>query len=194
MRCEVGAFVMSKRRKTRAMRRGKERGAAPKKSPVVLVRRGGELEKRRTMAKKQPCFAKKCSTFAQKFPCFQRVPPILRRAVLDFAPEVEHLSSDERVLSFGRFVRRGVHVPYFAALLYDEWAASFAEKSAPSASFWRGMSEKERKVGCSLGWESRVATPFALTAHREGSRLGSKQPEIVCRVKKRRFRAVLLPR
>ena len=100
MRCEVGAFVMSKRRKTRAMRRGKERGAAPKKCPVVLVRRGGELEKRGTMAKKQPCFAKKCSTFAQKFPCFQRVPPILRRAVLDFAPEVEHLSSDERVLSF----------------------------------------------------------------------------------------------
>lgn len=105
---------MSKRRKTRAMRRGKERGAAPK-SPVVLVRRGGELEKRGTMAKKQPCFAKKCSTFAQNIPCFQRVPPILRRAVLDFAPEVEHLSSDERVLSLGGFVRRGVHVPYFAA-------------------------------------------------------------------------------
>lgn len=115
MRCEVGAFVVSKRRKTRAMRRGKERGAAPKKCPVVLVRRGGELEKRGTMSKKQPCFAKKCSTFAQKFPCFQRVPPILRRAVLDFAPEVEHLSSDERVLSFGGFVRWGVHVPYFAA-------------------------------------------------------------------------------
>ena len=146
------------------------------------------------MAQKQPCFAQKCSTFAQKFPCFQRVPPILRRAVLDFAPEVEHLSSDERVLSFGGFVRRGVHVPYFAALLYDEWAASFAEKLPPSASFRWGMSEKERKVGCSLDRESRVAAPFALTAHREGSRLGSKQPEIVCRVKKRRSRAVLLPR
>ena len=94
---------------------GKGERSDPKKCSVVLVRREGELEKRGTMAKKQPCFAKKCSTFAQKFPCFQRVPPILRRAVLDFAPEVEHLSSDERVLSFGRFVRRGVHVPYFAA-------------------------------------------------------------------------------
>ena len=60
--------------------------------------------------------------------------------------------------------------------------------------FRRGMTEKERKVGCSLGRESRVAVPFALTAHREGSRLGSKQPEIACRVKKRRSRAVLLPR
>ena len=37
---------------------------------------------------------------------------MLRRAVLDFAPEVEHLSSDERVLSFRGFVRRGGHVPY----------------------------------------------------------------------------------
>ena len=81
----------------------------------VLNHRGGELEKRGTMAKKQPCFAKKCSTFAQKFPCFQRVPPTLRRAVLDFTPEVEHLSSDERILSFRGFVRSGVHVPYFAA-------------------------------------------------------------------------------
>ena len=79
-------------------------------------------------------------------------------------------------------------------LLYDEWAASFAEKSAPSASFRRGMSEKERKVGCSLDRESRVAVSFALTAHREGERLGSKLSEIVCRVKKRRSRAVLLPR
>ena len=173
---------------------GKGERSGPKKCPVVLVRRGGELEKRGTMAKKQPCFAKKCSTFAQKFPCVHRVPPSLRRAVLDSAPEVDHLSSDERVLSFGRFVRRGVHVPYFAALLYDEWAASFAEKSSPSASFRRGMSEKERKVGCSLDRESRVAVLFALTAHREGSRLGSKQPEIACRVKKRCSRAVLLPR
>ena len=81
----------------------------------VLNHRGGELEKRGTMAKKQPCFAKKCSTFAQKFPCFQRVPPILRRAVLDFAPEVEHLSSDERVLSFRGFVRRGGTCALFAA-------------------------------------------------------------------------------
>ena len=78
----------------------------------VLNHRGGELEKRGTMAKKQPCFAQKCSTFAQKFPCFQRVPPILRRAVFDFASEVEHLSSDEHVLSLGTFVRWGVHVPY----------------------------------------------------------------------------------
>ena len=79
---------------------GERRDEWPQKCPVVLIRWGGELETRGTMAKKQPCFAKKCSTFAQKFPCFQRVPPILRRAVLDFAPEVEHLSSDERVLSF----------------------------------------------------------------------------------------------
>ena len=71
---------------------------------------------------------------------------MLWRAVLDFAPEVEHLSSDERVLSFGGFVRRGVHVPYFAALLYDEWAASFAEKSAPSAPCRRGMSEKSGRL------------------------------------------------
>lgn len=190
MRCEVGAFVVSKRRKTRAMRRGKERGAAPKKCPVVLVRRGGELEKRGTMAKKQSCFAQKCSTFAQKFPCFQRVPPILRRAVLDFAPEVEHLSSDERVLSFGGFVRWGVQVPYFL-LVVQRLGGFLCREIVP---FRRGMTEKERKVGCSLGRESRVAVPFALTAHREGSRLGSKQPEIVCRVKKRRSRAVILPR
>ena len=84
------------------------------------------------MAKKQPCFAKKCSTFAQKFPCFQRVPPILRRAVLDFAPEVEHLSSDEHVLYLGG--REKVRTcDLFCCLLYDEWAASFAEKSPPSA-------------------------------------------------------------
>ena len=67
------------------------------------------------MAQKQPCFAKKYSTFVQKFPCFQRVPPILRRAVLDFAPEVEHLSSDERVLSLRGFVRRGCTCALFSA-------------------------------------------------------------------------------
>ena len=190
MRCEVGAFVVSKRRKTRAMRRGKERGAAPKKCPVVLVRRGGELEKRGTMAKKQPCFAKKYSTFAQKFPCFQRVPPILRRAVFDFASEVEHLSSDEHVLSLGAFVRWGVQVPYFL-LVVQRLGGFLCREIVP---FRRGMTEKERKVGCSLDRESRVVAPFALTAHCEGSRLGSKQPEIACRVKKRRSRAVLLPR
>ena len=71
----------------------------------------------------------------------------------------------------------------FCCLLYDDWAAPFAEKSPPSAPFRPfpvGHVRKGRKVGCSLDRESRVATPFALTAHREGARVGAKQPEIVC--------------
>lgn len=95
---------------------------------------------------------------------------------------------------FWEICEKGCTCALFCCLLYDEWAASFAEKLPPSVSFRRGMTEKEWKVACSLDRESRVATPFALTAHRKGSRLGSKQPEIACRVKKRRSRAVLLPR
>ena len=115
----------------------------------VLNHRGGELEKRGTMAKKQPCFEKKCSTFAQKFPCFQRVPPILRRAMLDFAPEVEHLSSDEHGLSLGRFVRWGVHVPYFAACCMTTGRLPLPRNRLllpPPALFRWGMSEKDGRL------------------------------------------------
>ena len=114
MRYEVGAFEMRKRRKTRAMRRGKERGAAPKMSGR-LGSPGRRIRKEGNYGPKAAVFCAKVLHFCAKVPLFSTRSAMLRRAVLDFAPEVEHLSSDERVLSFGRFVRRGVHVPYFAA-------------------------------------------------------------------------------
>ena len=111
MRCEVGAFEMRKRRKTRAMRRGKERGAAPKMSGR-LGSPGRRIRKEGNYGPKAAVFCAKVLHFCAKVPLFSTRSAMLRRAVLDFAPEVEHLSSDERVLSFRGFVRRGGHVPY----------------------------------------------------------------------------------
>lgn len=193
MRCEVGAFVMSKRRKTWAMRRGKERGAAPKMSGR-LGSPGRRIRKEGNYGQKAAVFCEKVLHFCAKVPLFSTRSAHPSAGGARFCAGSR--ASFERRASpiFWGICEKGRTCALFCCLLYDEWAASFAEKSAPSAPFRWGMSEKERKVGCSLDRESRVAAPFALTAHREGSRLGSKQPEIVCRVKKRRSRAVLLPR
>lgn len=173
---------------------GKGERSGPKKSPVVLVRRGGELEKRGNYGQKAAVFCEKVLHFCAKVPLFSTRSAHPSAGGARFCAGSR--ASFERRASpiFWGICEKGRTCALFCCLLYDEWAASFAEKSAPSAPFRWGMSEKERKVGCSLDRESRVAAPFALTAHREGSRLGSKQPEIVCRVKKRRSRAVLLPR
>lgn len=193
MRCEVGAFVMSKRRKTRAMRRGKERGAAPKMSGR-LGSPGRRIRKEGNYGQKAAVFCEKVLHFCAKVPLFstRSAHPLAGGARFCAGSRA---SFERRACPIFWGIReKGRTCALFCCLLYEEWAASFAEKSSPSDSFRRGMSEKEWKVGCSLDRESRVATPFALTAHREGERLGSKLSEIVCRVKKRRPRAVLLPR
>lgn len=69
MRCEVGAFVMSKRRKTRAMRRGKERGAAPKMSGR-LGSPGRRIRKEGNYGQKAAVFCEKVLHFCAKVPLF----------------------------------------------------------------------------------------------------------------------------
>ena len=69
MRCEVGAFVMSKRRKTRAMRRGKERGAAPKMSGC-LGSPGRRIKKEGNYGQKAAVFCEKVLHFCAKVPLF----------------------------------------------------------------------------------------------------------------------------
>lgn len=181
---------MSKRRKTRAMRRGKERGAAPKMSgrlgsPVRRIRKEGNY------GPKAAVFCEKVLHFCAKVPLFSTRSAHPSAGGARFCAG-SRASFERRACPIFKGIReKGMYMCLIFCLLYNDWAASFAEKLPPSVSFRWGMSEKERKVGCSLGRESRVAVPFALTAHCEGLRLGSKQPEIVCRVKKRRSRAVL---
>ena len=69
MRCEVGAFVMSKRRKMRAMRRGKERGAAPKMSGR-LGSPGRRIRKEGNYGQKAAVFCEKVLHFCAKVPLF----------------------------------------------------------------------------------------------------------------------------
>lgn len=69
MRYEVGAFVMSKRRKTRAMRRGKERGAAPKMSGR-LGSPGRRIRKEGNYGPKAAVFCEKVLHFCAKVPLF----------------------------------------------------------------------------------------------------------------------------
>ena len=193
MRYEVGAFVMSKRRKTRAMRRGKERGAAPKMSGR-LGSPGRQIRKEGNYGPKAAVFCEKVLHFCAKVPLFSTRSAHPSAGGARFCAG-SRASFERRACPIFKGIReKGRTCALFCCLLYDEWAASFAEKLPPSVSFRRGMSEKERKVGCWLDLERRVVVPCALSALCEGARVGAKQPEIVCRVKKRRSRAVLLPR
>lgn len=69
MRCEVGALVMSKRRKTRAMRRGKERGVAPKMSGR-LDSLGRRIRNEGNYGQKAAVFCEKVLHFCAKVPLF----------------------------------------------------------------------------------------------------------------------------
>ncbi len=176
MRCEVGAFVMSKRRKTRAMRRGKERGAAPKMSDR-LGSPGRRIRKEGNYGPKAAVFCAKVLHFCAKVLLFSTRSAHPSAGGARFCAGSRASFERRACPIFWGIREKGAYMCLICCLLYDEWAASFAEKLAPSASFRRGMSEKDRKVGCSLDRESRVVTPFALTAHRKGRALARNSPK-----------------
>lgn len=193
MRYEVGAFEMRKRRKTRAMRRGKERGAAPKMSGR-LGSPGRRIRKEGNYGPKAAVFCEKVLHFCAKVPLFSTRSAHPSAGGARFCTGSRASFERRACPIFWGIREKGVYMCLILLLCCMTNGRLPLPRNRPFPSFRRGMSEKERKVGCSLDRESRVVTPFALTAHREGSRLGAKQPEIVCRVKKRRSRAVLLPR
>lgn len=189
MRYEVGAFVMSKRRKTRAMRRGKERGAAPKMSGR-LGSPGRRIRKEGNYDPKAAVFCAKVLHFCAKVPLFSTRSAHLSTGGARFCAG-SRASFERRACPIFWGIREmGLTCALFAACCMTNGRLPLPRNHSLPAGHVRKRAE---------GWllarpgKSSCCTVCPHGAS-EGSRLGSKQPEIVCRVKKRRSRAVLLPR
>lgn len=132
MRCEVGAFVMSKRRKTRAMRGGR-REELPQKMSGRLGSPGRRIRKEGNYGQKAAVFCEKVLHFCAKVPLFSTRSAHPSAGGARFCAG-SRASFERRACPIFKGIRKkGRTCALFCCLLYDEWAASFAEKSLPSA-------------------------------------------------------------